>query len=234
MAIFDSTQEASYAWKTRLTDCPLGTHTHNCSVSIVWKEVVAAMPGTSGRKTRTATAEVAAATTSGAAEMLTTGQVAAVLGTTPRHVVNLCLRGELPYTIVGTHRRIHRADALALAGREGANRGGPLTDDQLRSLWLHRVVAGRVATDPAGTLAAARVDAERALSRQPDGARWLAQWLSIIDRGPEAVMRVLAATDPLARELRQNSPFLALLTDTDRLAVLDAFRNQRDRIRRSR
>ena len=234
MAIFDPTLEARCSFRTPLTDRPLGTDTLNCSGSIVWDEVTTAMAGTSGGSTRTAAAEVDAATTSGADEMLTTGQVAAVLGTTPRHVVNLCLRGELPYAMVGTHRRIRRADALALAGREGGNRGGPLTDDQLRSLWLHRVVAGRVATDPAGTLTAARANAERALSRQPDGARWVAQWLSIIDRGPEAVMRVLAATDPLARELRQNSPFLALLTDTERLAVLDAFRSQRDRIRRSR
>jgi len=53
-------------------------------------------------------------------ELLTTGQAAALLGTTRRHVVNLCQRGELPYTMAGTHRRIRRSDAIALAGRAAA------------------------------------------------------------------------------------------------------------------
>jgi excisionase family DNA binding protein len=157
-------------------------------------------------------------------ELLTTGQVATLLGTTPRHVVNLCLRGELAYGMAGTHRRIRRADAIALAERAAANQGGPLTDDQLRSLWLHRAVAGHIASDPVTTLTQARATSERLLAGEPDGSGWLRQWLSIIDRGPEAVMRVMTSTDPLARELRQNSPFLGILSDDERRAVLDAFR----------
>ena len=156
-------------------------------------------------------------------DLLTTGQVATLLGTTPRHVVNLCLRGELPYTMAGTHRRIRRADALALAERPAANRGGPLTDDQLRSLWLHRAAAGHIVSDPLGTLAQARARVEDLLAGEPDGARWLRQWLNLIDRGPEAVMRTMTSTDPLARELRQNSPFLGILSNDERRAVLDAF-----------
>jgi excisionase family DNA binding protein len=157
-------------------------------------------------------------------DLLTTGQVATLLGTTPRHVVNLCLRGELPYSMAGTHRRIRRADALALAERPAANHGGPLTDDQLRSLWLHRAAAGHIVSDPVGTLALARARIERLLAGEPDGAGWLREWLSLIDRGPEAVMRAMTSTDPLARELRQNSPFLAVLPDDERRAVLEAFR----------
>jgi excisionase family DNA binding protein len=157
-------------------------------------------------------------------DLLTTGQVATLLGATPRHVVNLCLRGELPYTMAGTHRRIRRADALALAERPAANHGGPLTDDQLRSLWLHRAAAGHIVSDPAGSLTKARARIEELLAGEPDGARWLRQWLSVIDRGPEAVMRAMTSTDPLARELRQNSPFLGILSDDERRAILDAFR----------
>jgi excisionase family DNA binding protein len=167
-------------------------------------------------------------------DLLTTGQVAALLGTTPRHVVNLCLRGELPYSMAGTHRRIRRADALALAGRAAANQGGPLTADQLRSLWLHRAAAGLVARDPVGTLEQARGTIERRLADEPDGARWLRRWLDLIDRGPEAVMRAMTSTDPMARELRQNSPFLDLLPDDERRAILDAFEATRtSRERRS-
>lgn len=160
-------------------------------------------------------------------DLLTTGQVATLLGTTPRHVVNLCLRGELPYTMAGTHRRIRRADAIALAGRPAANHGGPLTDDQLRSLWLHRAAAGLIARDPVGTLAHARARTEQLLAGEPDGARWLRQWLGLIDRGPEAVMRAMTSIDPLARELRQNSPFVGLLPDDERRAILEAFRAAR-------
>ena len=158
-------------------------------------------------------------------DLLTTGQVARLLGTTPRHVVNLCLRGELPYSMAGTHRRIRRVDAGALAERAAANRGGPLTDDQLRSLWLHRAAAGHIASDPEGTLTQARATIERLLAGEPDGSRWLRQWLSLIDRGPEAVMRAMNSTDPLARELRQNSPFVGTLSDEERRAVLGAFHN---------
>src|SRR5450759_4650379 len=161
---------------------------------------------------------------SGVRDLLTTGQVAAMLGTTVQHVVNLCARGELPYTLAGTHRRIRREDALALRDRAAANRGGPLTDDQVRSLWLHRAAAAHVARDPTGSLALARATAERRLEGNPDGAQWLRQWLTIIERGPEATMRTMTSTDPLARELRQNSPFLGLLSDEERRAILDAYR----------
>jgi len=160
---------------------------------------------------------------SGSQDLLTTGQVAILLGTTPRHVVNLCLRGELPYTMAGTHRRIRRTDALSLAERPAANNGGPLTDDQLRSLWLHRAAAGHIASDPVGGLARARARVEELLEREPDGASWLHQWLRLIDRGPEAVMRAMTSIDPLARELRQNSPFVGLLPDDERRAILEAF-----------
>lgn len=160
-------------------------------------------------------------------DLITTGQVAALLGTTVQHVVNLCDRGELPYSLAGTHRRIRRGDAMALKERAAANRGGPLTDDQLRSLWLHRAAAAHVARDPINSLTEARARTEQLLAGRPDGAQWLRQWLTIINRGPETVMRTMTSTDPLARELRQNSPFLGLLSEDERMAVLSAFREAR-------
>jgi hypothetical protein len=73
-------------------------------------------------------------------------------------------------------------------------------------------------------LTRARARIEELLAGEPDGARWLREWLSLIDRGPEAVLRAMTSTDPLARELRQNSPFLGILSDKERRAVLEAFR----------
>jgi excisionase family DNA binding protein len=162
-------------------------------------------------------------------DLLTTGQVAKMLGTSIQHVVNLCTRGELRYTMAGTHRRIRREDVLVLAERAAANKGGPMTTDQIRSLWLHRAAAAKVARDPEGSLLAARKSIDRLLLRKPHGARWLRQWLIIIGRGPEAVMRTMTSTDPLARELRQNSPFLSLLSARERQAVIEAFQKTPDR-----
>ena len=164
-------------------------------------------------------------------DRLTTGQAAAILGTTARHVVDLCDRGELPYTLVGSHRRLRRADVEAFASRRALNRGGPMTEDQLRALWLARVLAARVATDPDGVLATGRRTAQRLLRSNPAGAPWLREWLGVIDRGPEAVMRMLTSTSPEARELRQNLPFAGVLREDERRQVIDAFRHANPRAR---
>lgn len=155
-------------------------------------------------------------------EVMTTGQVADMLGVTVQHVINLCERGHLPYTLVGTHRRILREDAVALRGRSAASHGGPLTRDQVRSLWLHRAAAAHVARDPSGSLAYARAEIRRLLGLHLDGEPWLRQWQAVIERGPEEVMRVMCSTDPLSRELRQNSPFVGLLSEKERLTILAA------------
>ena len=81
--------------------------------------------------------------------MLTTSEAAELLGSSRQHVVDLCERGDLPYIWSGRHRRIPRAELDRILG-------GALTRDQERSLWLHRAVAGRLAIDPAGTMAKAR------------------------------------------------------------------------------
>jgi excisionase family DNA binding protein len=157
-------------------------------------------------------------------ETLTTGQVADLLGVTVQHVINLCERGQMPYTLVGTHRRIRREDAMVLQGRAAANNGGPLTRDQIRSLWLHRAAAAHIARDPSGSLAYARIEIKRLLSLHLDGESWLRQWLAIIDRGPEETMRIMCSVDPLSRELRQNSPFVGLLSEDERLTILASAR----------
>jgi len=101
-------------------------------------------------------------------ELLTTGQVARLLGCSRQHVVDLCTSGVLPYVSVRTHRRVRRRDAELLAG-------GTLTRDQERSLWLHRVVAGRLAleTDRVMELAAKNLRRLRKVHTEGMAARWL-------------------------------------------------------------
>jgi excisionase family DNA binding protein len=166
-------------------------------------------------------------------ELLTTGDAATLLGVTRQHVINLTDQGVLPYSMTGTHRRVRRGDVVRLAGRAAADRGGPMTRDQIRSLWLHRVAAGHVARAPEASLLRARKRLRILLRGSVAGEAWLRQWQDIIDTGPEAVMRAMTATGPQARELRQNSPFLGLLSAAERTATLAAFERTYPPSRRS-
>jgi excisionase family DNA binding protein len=156
-------------------------------------------------------------------KMLSTGEAAKLLGVTRQHIVDLCSRGVLPYVMAGSHRRVRRRDVLALGGRVAADRGGPMTRDQIRSLWLHRVAAGHVARAPEKSLARARRRLKALMAGEPQGRRWLSDWEALLWDGPEAVMRRMVGTDPEARELRQNSPWLSLLTATERTTTIAAF-----------
>lgn len=152
-------------------------------------------------------------------ELLTTGQAAALLGASRQHVVDLCDRGALPFVRAGRHRRIRRGDVESLLAR-------PLTRDQERALWLHRVVAGRLVLDPDGVLKKARTNLENLRRVHPVGmaARWLSHWQRLLDRGIDSVLETLTSRTPQAIELRQNSPFAGVLTEQERLTALQSFR----------
>ncbi len=130
-------------------------------------------------------------------DLLTTGQAAELLGCSRQHVVDLGDRGELRSTSIGTHRRLWRTDVEVYARRRPR---GEMTPDQLGSLWLHRVVAGRVAANPDTTLSLARENARRFLSRGPSSG-----------------------------SARQSSPFAGILKEPERLSVLRAFQQHRAR-----
>jgi excisionase family DNA binding protein len=151
-------------------------------------------------------------------DLLTTSEAAVLLRSSRQHVVDICERGLLPYVKVGAHRRLRRADVEAILRPE-------LTRDQLKALWLHRAVAGRLVQDPDAVLAKAATNLERLRQVHPDGmaARWLDRWRVVLDAGVEAVLDMLASRAPEAIELRQNSPFAGVLPETERQAVLAAF-----------
>jgi len=157
-------------------------------------------------------------------EFLTTTEAARLLGCSRQHVVDLCTRDELPSQSVGTHRRVRRADVEAFAGATAGTRAR--LPEQVRSLWLHRAVAGRLARDPERVLARARRNLDRLERTHPTGvsAGWLARWRRLVEQGPEAVMRVLVAESADADEFRQNSPFAGVLREAERLAIIRAHR----------
>lgn len=130
----------------------------------------------------------------------------------------MCDQGLLPYVRVGSHRRIRRADVAAVLRPE-------LTRDQLKALWLHRAVAGRLVSDPDAVLGKAKANLDRLRTIHRDGmaARWLERWAVVLESGVEAVLTVLTSRAPEDVELRQNSPFAGVLSEVERRAVLAAF-----------
>jgi hypothetical protein len=142
-----------------------------------------------------------------------------MLGVSRQHVVDLCDRRLLACERAPVHRRLRREDV------EGFGRRRELTREEMRSLWLNRVVAARIAQNPANVLSRARENLER-FERIHEGSTvmtWLERWRRVLDRGPEAVMEVLTSTASEASELRQNSPFPGVLSESERIAVLDSF-----------
>jgi excisionase family DNA binding protein len=158
-------------------------------------------------------------------DLISTGKAAVLLGCSRQHVVDLCERGLLRFVSVGSHRRVRRTDVTALVRPV-------LTRDQERSLWLHRVAAGRLAIDPDSVLTRVRTNLEHLSRVHPSGmsAVWLAEWQAVLAEGEDAVFTVLTSTEPRAIELRQNSPFAGVLSPEERAAALAAFRDHWHRV----
>jgi excisionase family DNA binding protein len=150
--------------------------------------------------------------------LLTTGEVALLLGSSRQHVVDLCEGGALAFVRVGTHRRIRHDDVDRLLR-------GQLNRDQQKALWLHQAVAGRLVHDPQAVLTKARQNIQRMRRTHRIGmaVEWIQTWEQTIDDGVDAVLDTLTSTSPRAVELRQNSPFAGVLSETERRAILDAF-----------
>ena len=150
-------------------------------------------------------------------DFVTTGEAAKILGTSRQHIVDLCLAGDLPFTVVGKHRRLRRRDVELLK-----DSGTRLTRDQLRSLLLAYVVAGRLVIDPDAGLHLARRNLAKMRAAGPRGAAkvWLDEWATLLDGPLPDLLEALTSRSPRSRELRQNTPFAGLLTEEDRAAAL--------------
>lgn len=162
-----------------------------------------------------------------ALELLTVGQSAVLLRVPRAHVVDLCLRGLLPYVRVGGHRRLRRTDVEAMLFPL-------LTREETQVLWLHRAIAGKVVANPRPVLAAAGINLRRLRRLHPDGPEWdwLDRWAAVLDDGVESVLEALTSPALYAIELRRTSPFAGVLSEAERAAVVRAFEeNRRDHAR---
>lgn len=156
---------------------------------------------------------------------LTTGEAARLIGSTRQHVVDLCNRGLLPYSLVNRHRRIRREDLAAFAA--GSQR---MTRDQQRSFRLAMAVAAHLVTDTEATKSAARAHLEAMSpgSNRRRGGKWRDRWITLLDGPLDELLTALTADTVDSRELRQNSPFVGVLSEEERNAVLQGLPHPRE------
>lgn len=152
--------------------------------------------------------------------VLTTGEAAKLLNSSRQHVVNLCRQGVLPFTSVGTHRRIRREDIEALK-----NSRDTLRREDRRSLWLAYATAGEIVRDPDAAIQRARQHIALTSPMARGQARlWIDEWSRMLDGPVDALLATLTDPSLRGREMRQNSPFAGLIDDDERAAIVDRWR----------
>jgi transcriptional regulator with XRE-family HTH domain len=128
---------------------------------------------------------------------------------------------------VPTLDRLVRAAGFTLEWILQPTQPRPLTREERRSLFVHRAIARKLLADPPGVLAHARRNLMtiRAANREGSANRWLDQWDKLLAVGSiAAIVGVLTSHDEQARELRQNTPFAGVLSESDRASVYAMFR----------
>lgn len=150
--------------------------------------------------------------------LLTTGEVARLLGASRQHIVDLCDSGAIMSMRAGSHRRIPRSEVDRLTHL--------LTRGQEKSWWLHQALFAELLTSPDKVLRTARSNLKRwrAMHRS-DGmsVHRLEEWEQILDAGLDSVIEAVSSRSPHACELRKNTPFAGALPADTRLKVLQSF-----------
>ncbi|MFA5775079.1 MAG: helix-turn-helix domain-containing protein [Ilumatobacteraceae bacterium] len=155
--------------------------------------------------------------------LLTTGEAAKILNSSRQHVVDLCDRGELPFVTIGAHRRVRQSDIDAMRLRTER-----LTQDQERSQWISYAIAGEIVRNPSDSLERARKNLKLMRQSSRGQARiWLDEWEKLVNGPITELLTMLTSRSPMARELRQNSPFSGLLSEEMRHQILRAWKSER-------
>lgn len=155
-------------------------------------------------------------------QLLTTGEAARILGVSRQHVVDLCEAGDLPHTLVGKHRRVYRSDVEAVrTGRTRMNR------QDTQSLILAHAIAGEIVRNPEATITKAKHNLAAMKNSPSRGSTrvWLNEWESLLNGPMINLLQALTASTQRSRELRQNSPFAGVLSETAREQALLLARN---------
>lgn len=125
---------------------------------------------------------------------------------------------------VGTVERLARAVGLDAS----VVYHPPMTREERRSLELHRAIAVRLRAEPARVRALAKRNLARMRTRVGSPSQALREWGVLLDRPANALIPLLTASDPWARELRHVTPFAGVLTAAERAECYRRFRSALD------
>lgn len=97
-----------------------------------------------------------------------------------------------------------------------------LTPPEVRTLEMHKAVAAKFEADPGTLRGVAKRNLQTLRAADPDGysSPYFDVWERLLDGSLARLTGVMVATDQVARDLRQASPFSGILTDEERLDVL--------------
>lgn len=101
-----------------------------------------------------------------------------------------------------------------------------LTREDRRSLAYHRAVVERLRSSPQAVIAKAKGNLETLWRQHPDARHLFERWGQWLDLPTEDLVGLCLDPGPLARDMRQVTPFAGLLGARERLEVLDKFRKQ--------
>lgn len=103
-----------------------------------------------------------------------------------------------------------------------------LTREDKRSLAFHRAIVEFLRKNPAPVLSHATQNLEKLSINQPGARMLFARWKSWLALPLEDLISNLLDPFPVAREMRQVSPFSGILKTEDRTRILRQFREQQE------
>jgi len=95
---------------------------------------------------------------------------------------------------------------------------------ELQSLAYHRLVADRLTPE---VVAGALRNVDRWESAGQLDPRWASEWRRLLDLSPFEIQRALRSDSKHARELRQTSPFVGVVTEQERRRIIEAVEARR-------
>jgi len=125
-------------------------------------------------------------------------------------------RGRLRPEIWEAHR--------AATAQESVRAIDTLTFEERRSLAISAAVAEKLRMEPEAVIAKARSNIETMRSIGVNEQPWVEMWEAVLGLGASHVGAMLTSTDPVARDLRQSSPFAGVLTEEERQQAVSGLR----------
>lgn len=157
-------------------------------------------------------------------QLLRTGEVASRLGVSRQHVVDLCNQGKLPFTTVGTHRRIPERAVIATTSGGRDRRA----DGHEQSLALHALIVSKLLSDPDNVLETARRNVERdAELGNAHSEKYTREWAQLLKQDIRSLIGAMLDSSDHGITLRSCTPFTGILSAQEVQTVKRQYRGSR-------